>query len=89
MRELPQRRRDLLLGNTTTLKSDGGVRYGRSLDRSDRYGYRSLIQVRNRGFGDDGKSGIPLLSSYDITKWEKNDGHNDVGLPTVNAKAMN
>lgn len=41
------------------------------------------------GFGDDGKSGIPAtFFSYEVTKWKLNDGRNDVGLPLVNALAM-
>lgn len=41
------------------------------------------------GYKDDGTSGIPAtFFSYDVTDWTLNDGHNAVGLPTVNALAM-
>jgi hypothetical protein len=41
------------------------------------------------GFGDDGASGIvPTFFSYDVTDWELNDNHNEMGLPLVNAKSM-
>jgi hypothetical protein len=51
------------------------------IDRSFKFG--------TAGFGDDGKSGIPAtFFRMILPSGKKNDGHNDVGLPTVNAKAM-
>jgi hypothetical protein len=76
-------------GNTTTLKATVvSDMVGRWIDQID-MGIDRSFKFGTVGFGDDGKSGIPAtFFSYDITEWEKNDGHNDVGLPTVNAKAM-
>jgi len=53
----------------------------KGMDRAMKFG--------TKGFGDDGTSGIPpTFFSYDVTEWELNGGHNAVGLPLVNAKAM-
>ena len=52
-------------------------------------GIERSFQFATIGFGDDGKSGIPAcFFAYEVTKWELNDGHNPVGLPTVDAHAM-
>jgi len=52
-------------------------------------GMARAIRVGSHGFEDNGKSGIPpSYFSYNITKWELNGGKNTVGLPTVNALAM-
>jgi hypothetical protein len=52
-------------------------------------GIARSFQFATTGYGDDGKSGIPAcFFAYEVTKWELNDGHNPVGLPTVNARAM-
>jgi hypothetical protein len=76
-------------GNTTSLKAtEVSDMVGRWIDQIN-LGIDRSFKFGTVGFGDDGKSGIPAtFFSYDITEWEKNDGHNDVGLPTVNAKAM-
>jgi hypothetical protein len=76
-------------GNTTSVKATVvSDMVGRWIDQID-LGIDRSFKFGTVGYGDDGKSGIPAtFFSYDITKWEKNDGHNDVGLPTVNAKAM-
>ena len=51
------------------------------MERSRKFG--------TKGFGDDGTSGIPpSFFSYNVTDWELNDNRNEVGLPLVNAKAM-
>lgn len=53
----------------------------KGMDRAMKFG--------TKGYGDDGTSGIPpSFFSYDVTEWELNGGHNAVGLPLVNAKAM-
>eukprot|EP00934_Nitzschia_sp_Nitz4_P007630 Nitzschia sp. Nitz4//scaffold13_size275219//267175//271029//NITZ4_000931-RA/size275219-augustus-gene-0.246-mRNA-1//1//CDS//3329536185//7620//frame0 len=52
-------------------------------------GMERSLKFGSKGFGDDGTSGVPpCFFSYEITDWELNKGHNDVGLPLVNAKAM-
>jgi hypothetical protein len=51
------------------------------IDRAHNFG--------TKGFGDDGTSGIPAcFFSYDVTDWEVTGKQNSVGLPLVNAKAM-
>jgi hypothetical protein len=76
-------------GNTTTLEAtEVSDMIGRWIDQID-LGIVRSFKFGTVGYGDDGTSGIPAtFFSYDVTKWEKNGGHNDVGLPTVNAKAM-
>uniref|UniRef100_A0A7S2MSQ6 Uncharacterized protein n=2 Tax=Helicotheca tamesis TaxID=374047 RepID=A0A7S2MSQ6_9STRA len=45
--------------------------------------------IASRGVDDDGTSGVPpSYFSYNVTKWVKNGGKNEKGLPLVNAKAM-
>lgn len=52
-------------------------------------GIKRSFKFATVGFGDDGTSGIPAtFFSYEVTKWKLNDGRNDVGLPLVNALAM-
>jgi len=47
------------------------------------------MKIASRGMNDDGTSGVPpAYFSYNVTKWVKNGGKNDKGLPLVNAKAM-
>lgn len=76
-------------GNTTTLEAT------EVSDMIDRWlteietGISRAFKLGTTGYEDDGKSGIPAtFFSYDITKWEKNKGHNKDGLPTVNALSM-
>lgn len=52
-------------------------------------GMERAMKFGTKGFGDDGTSGIPpSFFSYDVTDWELNGGHNALGLPLVDAKAM-
>jgi hypothetical protein len=76
-------------GNTTTLEAtEVSDMVGRWIDQID-LGIERSFKFATVGYGDDGTSGIPAtFFSFDITKWEKNGGHNDVGLPTVNAMEM-
>jgi hypothetical protein len=76
-------------GNTTTLKASVvSDMVGRWIEQIDAGIVRSF-KFGTVGYGDDGTSGIPAcFFSFDITEWEKNHGHNEVGLPTVNALAM-
>jgi hypothetical protein len=77
------------LGNTTSysakqvskMTSRWLTEIEKGMARSHKFG--------SKGFGDDGKSGIPpCFFSYDVTEWELNGGTNAVGLPLVNATAM-
>jgi len=52
-------------------------------------GMARAMKIASRGMNDDGTSGVPpAYFSYNVTKWVKNGGKNDKGLPLVNAKAM-
>ena len=76
-------------GNTTALEAeDVSDMIGRWLDQIEA-GMARAMKFGSHGFGDDGTSGIPpSYFSYEVTKWTKNKGKNDVGLPLVNARAM-
>jgi hypothetical protein len=76
-------------GNSTKLDAKTLVSYvDRWLDQVE-LGMKRAIKIGSHGYHDDGTSGIPpAYFSYNITKWKLNEGHNDVGLPTVNALAM-
>jgi len=76
-------------GNTTTYTAKEVSKItGRWLDEIEK-GMERAMKFGSKGFGDDGTSGIPpSFFSYDITDWELNEGHNEIGLPLVNAKAM-
>lgn len=80
---------DYFSGDTTELAAkDVSAMITRWLGEIE-LGIARAIRVGSHGFEDDGKSGIPpSYFSYNITKWVPNGGHNDVGLPTVNALAM-
>lgn len=52
-------------------------------------GMERAMKIGSQGFGNDGNSGVqPSYFSYDVTKYEVNGGHSNMGLPTVNALAM-
>jgi hypothetical protein len=76
-------------GNTTTLlASEVSLMVSSWIDEVEMGIERSFF-FATVGFGDDGTSGIPAsFFSYDVTDWKLNNGHNSIGLPTVNALAM-
>jgi hypothetical protein len=76
-------------GNTTTLTaSQVSHMTGRWIEQIE-LGIKRAFFFATVGFGDDGTSGIPAsFFSYDVTEWQLNEGHNAVGLPTVNALGM-
>ena len=76
-------------GNTTSLEADEVVTMiDRWLDQIE-LGIARSFKIATYGHGDDGKSGIPAtFFAFEITKWEKNENKNPVGLPCVNALAM-
>jgi len=52
-------------------------------------GMARAIKLGSHGFEDDGTSGIPpSYFSFDVTEYELNGKHNDVGLPLADAKAL-
>lgn len=76
-------------GNTVSLKaSTVSDMVGRWLDQID-LGIERSFKFATIGYGDDGSSGIPAtFFAYDVTKWELNDSHDDLGRPNVNALSM-
>jgi hypothetical protein len=77
------------LGNTTSYSAkEVSHMTSRWLTEIEK-GMARASKFGSKGFGDDGKSGIPpCFFSYDVTEWELNGGHNSVGLPLVNATGM-
>jgi len=76
-------------GNTTVYEAEKvSDMVGQWLDEIE-LGIERSFKFATVGYGDDGTSGIPAsFFAYNITKWELNDGRNDVGLPLVNPRAM-
>jgi len=76
-------------GETVTLSSDDvSSMINRWLEQTD-IGMSRAVKFGSHGDGDDGTSGIPpSYFSYNVTKWVKNGKKNNVGLPHVNALAM-
>jgi len=76
-------------GNTTTLEAqEVSDMVARWLDQIE-IGIKRASYFATEGFGDDGTTGIPAcFFAFEITDWELNEGHNDKGLPLVNAMAM-
>ena len=76
-------------GNVTTYKASKiSHMIDRWLDHVE-VGMERSKKFGTIGFGDDGTSGVPAsFFSYNVTDWELNDNRNTVGLPLVNAKAM-
>eukprot|EP00555_Chaetoceros_dichaeta_P003014 CAMPEP_0198248510 /NCGR_PEP_ID=MMETSP1447-20131203/259_1 /TAXON_ID=420782 /ORGANISM="Chaetoceros dichaeta, Strain CCMP1751" /LENGTH=1219 /DNA_ID=CAMNT_0043932919 /DNA_START=97 /DNA_END=3756 /DNA_ORIENTATION=+ len=76
-------------GDTSSMASDEVVAIiDRWLAQID-LGMSRAIKFGSQGDGDDGTSGIPpSYFHYIITQWERNGKSNDVGLPHVNALAM-
>jgi len=76
-------------GNTTSLKAEAvSDMIGNWLDQVE-LGMARALKFGSHGYKDDGTSGIPpSYFSYNVTKWTKNMGKNDKGLPLVNARAM-
>jgi hypothetical protein len=52
-------------------------------------GIARSFKFASKGFGDDGKSGIPpCFFAYEVTDWEETGDRNAIGHPLVTAKAM-
>lgn len=76
-------------GNITEISAKNTVvMLDRWIDQVE-IGIARAMKIGSHGYKDDGTSGIsPAYFSYDVTKWKLNEGHNDIGLPLVNALAM-
>lgn len=76
-------------GNTTTYSAKSVSTILKRWLAQVELGIARSLKFGSKGFGDDGTSGVPpCFFSYDVTEWELNKGHNAIGLPLVNAKAM-
>ena len=76
-------------GNTTAVHADEVVKMvGDWLDQIE-LGIARSFKFSTKGYGDDGKSGIPAcFFAFEVTDWEENGNRNAMGHPLVNAKAM-
>lgn len=76
-------------GNTTALHYANVVEMVEDWLEQIDIGIERSFKFATKGYGDDGKSGIPAcFFAYDITDWEENGNRNAMGHPLVNAKAM-
>ena len=76
-------------GNMTSLSSHSVTEMVDDWLDQIELGIDRSFKFATKGYGDDGKSGIPAcFFAYDITDWKENGGRNAMGHPLVNAKAM-